>query len=140
MRTSGVTQEPIHLFDVLSKWDCFFDSRGFCHLGFNRHSSILSNFLGCDGFESLVGGKERPKMFASLGLSRNVSRIQRVWSNFNRAIRLHCDRIPVGFASVGVSSGENGLSEDACGDLEEENLNFNGGDAEKPKKSAYFDE
>ncbi|KAJ4958673.1 hypothetical protein NE237_025784 [Protea cynaroides] len=134
MGTSAI-QEPIHLFDVLFKWDSLFDSRGFLHLGSNGRSSIWSGFLRCDGFDSLVcERKERPKVVASLGLGRSVRRIQRIWSNFNRAIRLHCERIPLGFASVGLSSGENGLGENGCGVLEEENLNLNGGEAGNPKK------
>ncbi|XP_042505962.1 monogalactosyldiacylglycerol synthase, chloroplastic-like isoform X2 [Macadamia integrifolia] len=135
MRTSGLTQEPVHLFDVLSKWESFFGSKSFCNLGFNGQSSIYSN-LRFDGFETLVGEKrEKPKVVASLGLSRSTSRIQRIWRSFNRVVRLHCERIPIGFASVGgVSSGENGLGEHGCAVLDEENLNLNGVEAEKSKK------
>ncbi|KAJ4952917.1 hypothetical protein NE237_029749 [Protea cynaroides] len=135
MRASGLTQEPFHLLDILSKWDCFLDSKAFYHLGFNGQSSILSNCLPFDGFESsVVEKRERPKVVASLSLSRSASRIQGIWRNFNRAVRLHCVRIPIGFASVSASPGENGFREGECGVLDDDNLNLNGVEAEKSKK------
>ncbi|XP_010246588.1 PREDICTED: monogalactosyldiacylglycerol synthase, chloroplastic-like [Nelumbo nucifera] len=135
MRTSAVSQEPMNFVDVLYKLDCFpLDSRGFYHLGSNGYCSILSSFLRSDGFGGLAGEKKRPKVVASLGLSRGVSRVQRIWNEFNRAVRMHCERIPIGFASVGVSTGENGLREDGCGVLEEEGMNLNGVEAVNPKR------
>ncbi|XP_010268507.1 PREDICTED: probable monogalactosyldiacylglycerol synthase, chloroplastic isoform X2 [Nelumbo nucifera] len=134
MPTPAVAQEPINFFDVLCKLDCFsLDSRGFYHLGSNGYSSNLSNFLRSDGFGGLVMEK-KPKVVASLGLGGGASRVQRIWREFNKAVRLHCDRIPIGFASIGVSTGENGLREDGCGVLEEEGMNMNGVEAENPKK------
>ncbi|KAF8389256.1 hypothetical protein HHK36_025949 [Tetracentron sinense] len=134
MHSSAVTQEPLNFLDVLSKFGCFsVDSRCFYHLGSNGYSSILSSCLYFDGFGSLVAEK-KPRVVASLGVSRNAARIQSFLNQFNRAVRLQCERIPIGFASIQASSGDNGLKEDGSGVLEEEGLSLNGVEAENPKK------
>ncbi|PIA46005.1 hypothetical protein AQUCO_01600340v1 [Aquilegia coerulea] len=131
MRSSAVTQDTINLFDVLPKWDGFPFSKGLCNLDSNGYSSNLSNSLYFNGFG---GEKNRPKVFASLGLSKGTSRIYKVWNDFNRAIRFYCERIPIGFASVAVSSGDNGSKGNSVDVLEEEGLNLNGVAMGKPKK------
>ncbi|KAF8400476.1 hypothetical protein HHK36_013774 [Tetracentron sinense] len=134
MQSSAVTQEPLNFFDDLYKLGSFsFDSRCSYHLGSNGYSLILSNCLHFDGFGGFVGEK-KPKVVASLGLSRSAVRIQRIFNEFNRAIRLHCERIPIGFASVRVASGDNGQREDGSGVLREEGLSLNGVEVENPKK------
>ncbi|KAF5206004.1 Processive diacylglycerol beta-glucosyltransferase [Thalictrum thalictroides] len=134
MRSSAVSQDPINLFDVLPKWDGFpfNNSKGFFSLDSNGYSSNMSNSLYFNGFGGLVGEKNKPKVFASLGLSKGSSRLYKVWSDFNRAIRLYCERIPIGFASVAVSC-DNGSKGDSVAVLEEEG-NLNGVAVGNPKK------
>ena len=72
-----------------------------------------------------------------------------MFNDFNRALRFHCERIPIGFASLRVDSGDNngsgdiinndnnnnnGMREDGCGVLEDDRLPLNGAGGENPKK------
>ncbi|XVF89434.1 hypothetical protein PTKIN_Ptkin19aG0129900 [Pterospermum kingtungense] len=74
----------------------------------------------------------------SLGARNSVSSsFRRIVNEFNRAIRFHCDRVPIGFASVRVGSEDsNGVREDGGGGgvLDVEGLPLNGVEAETPKK------
>eukprot|EP00268_Persea_americana_P015808 TRINITY_DN1743_c1_g1_i2.p1 TRINITY_DN1743_c1_g1~~TRINITY_DN1743_c1_g1_i2.p1 ORF type:complete len:526 (+),score=89.82 TRINITY_DN1743_c1_g1_i2:414-1991(+) len=134
MQTSAVAQEPTNSFDLLSRFGCFsLDSRCLWTLSSNGSSSILSNSLFFDGFGAVVLEK-KPKVVASLRLSRSAYRAQRAWNEFNRFVRMHCERIPFGFASVGVESGENGLREDWSVGLEDDGVQLNGTKAENSKK------
>eukprot|EP00262_Sarcandra_glabra_P011039 TRINITY_DN26737_c0_g1_i1.p1 TRINITY_DN26737_c0_g1~~TRINITY_DN26737_c0_g1_i1.p1 ORF type:complete len:526 (+),score=61.70 TRINITY_DN26737_c0_g1_i1:13-1590(+) len=134
MQTSPVRQEPTNFFDVLSNFSGFFhDSRTLGHLGSNGSSSIFFNCSYIDGFGSVVREK-KPKVVASLGLSRSSSKVQGVWHELNRFIRLHCERIPIGFASVRVSSGSNQLREDGSDVVESDGMNLNGVEVESQKK------
>ncbi|KAF6149033.1 hypothetical protein GIB67_017305 [Kingdonia uniflora] len=56
-------------------------------------------------------------------------------NQFNRDIRLHCDRIPsIGFGSVSSCGDNNGVKENGNVLIGEEGLNLNGFDAKKSKK------
>ncbi|XP_055820722.1 probable monogalactosyldiacylglycerol synthase, chloroplastic [Solanum dulcamara] len=70
----------------------------------------------------------------SLNSCRNGS-IRRVILQFNREIRLHCERIPLGFASVGVYCDDsNGLRQDRDVTKDEGVVPINGVESESPKK------
>ncbi|CAI9759546.1 unnamed protein product [Fraxinus pennsylvanica] len=95
------------------------------------HSVFLSNSLYYDA-------KKRPKAVASLSLSTKGASfsIRKALNQFNKAIKFHCERIPLSFASVRVNSGENnGLRDDGNVVLEEsEGVPINGVESGIPKK------
>ncbi|KAF6137902.1 hypothetical protein GIB67_014031 [Kingdonia uniflora] len=129
MGSSAVTRDSINLFDVLPKWDCFsLNPKGFYNLGSNGCSSNPPNSLYFDR----IG---KPKLIASMGISSISLRIQSFVNQFNRDIRLHCDRIPsIGFGSVSSCGDNNGVKENGNVLIGEEGLNLNGFDAKKSKK------
>ncbi|KAK9100101.1 hypothetical protein Scep_023531 [Stephania cephalantha] len=132
MRSSAVTPEPTKFFDVLSNWESLsFNSKGFHKWGLRESACNVPDVLSFDGFGGF-GGK--PKVVASLGVSRSSFRIQRFWNEFNRAVRLHCGGIPIGFSSISVNSSDNGLKENGETVLGEEELSLNGVGRESPKK------
>lgn len=62
-------------------------------------------------------------------------------SEFNKAIKFRCERIPIGFASVRVdsennvdSNWDNGLRDEGRGVLVDDGSHLNGVGAENPKK------
>ncbi|XP_058067799.1 monogalactosyldiacylglycerol synthase, chloroplastic isoform X1 [Magnolia sinica] len=135
MHPSAVAQEPKTPFDLLSRLGCFdFDSRGLWHISSNGSSPIHLNSSYFGRFESVVFQKKQPKVVASLGLSRSASRIQRFWNEFNRFVRFHSEKIPIGFASVGSQSGENQAVEYEPGVLEDNGVHINSVGPESPKK------
>ncbi|KAH0740095.1 hypothetical protein KY290_033138 [Solanum tuberosum] len=82
----------------------------------------------------------KPKTVSLLSLSTSSrsasSRISKALFQFNKAIRFHCEKIPLGFASVGggVHCGEsNGVREEGSV-LENEGIPVNGVESEPPKK------
>lgn len=130
---SPVTQESNPVFDLGARLGRLaFDPRLF-NSNPDSYSSLKSNSVYFDSF-----GHRRRKVVASLSLSSKgsaSSSISRILSEFNRAIKFHCDRIPIGFASVRVGSSENnGLRGENGGVLEEEGLPTNGVENENPKK------
>lgn len=146
--STTVVQEPSPVFDLVSQLGRFASSSGLKRFGSDGYSSFLSNYLYFDAFGGSVSGKN-PKFAASLGLSsRSSSSIRKIVTQFNRAIRFHCERIPIGFASVRVGSGDNngpgskngggnnnnGLREVGCTVLEDNGLALNAVEAEHPKK------
>ena len=140
---STIAQEPSPVvYDLVSQLGRFAFNSRIRNLGSDGHSSFLSDFLYFD--------VKKPKVGVSLSLSsRSSTSIRRIVTQFNRAIKFHCDRIPIGFASIRVNSvdnngigdnnnggldNSNGLREDNCGVLEEDGLAFNGVVCEGPKK------
>ncbi|KAF5936357.1 hypothetical protein HYC85_027486 [Camellia sinensis] len=139
MQHSSVsTQQPGNVFSFVSKLSHFaFDSR-FDSLISDGYSSISPNYLYFDGIGGWVGEK-KPKsnqVVASLSLSsRSASSIRKLINEFNRVVKFHCEKIPIGFASIRVGSGDaNGLREDGCGVLEDEGIHLNGVESGSPKK------
>lgn len=136
-QTSTVTQESGPVFDFASQLGRFAFNTAFQSVNSNGYSSFNSNYLFFDS--SVAQTKRKVAVSLSLG-SRGTSSVKRIWSEFNRAIRFHCERIPIGFASVRVGSGDtngdnsNGLGDDGCSVLVEEGLPLNGAEAESPKK------
>ncbi|KAJ6758690.1 MONOGALACTOSYLDIACYLGLYCEROL SYNTHASE [Salix koriyanagi] len=108
------------------------------------HLCPVRNFLF---FNSPAGLKTR-KVNASSSLSSRGG-FKSVWSEFNRAIRFHSERIPTGFASVQIGSGDNngdsnigsndgnnsnGSRNDGCGVLVDDGVRLNGVEGESPKR------
>lgn len=142
---STVRQEPRVLSDLVSQLGHLALNSNSRTLNSEGYSSFLSNYLYFDGS---IGFK-RPKLSSSLSLSTrgSASSIRRLLSDFNKAVRFHCERIPIGFASVRVDSGngngdssinngdnDNGLRDDACGVLVDDGVHVNGVEADTPKK------
>lgn len=145
---STVTNDSTSVYDFVSRLGSFYFSSNTQKFGTDGCASFLSNFLYFDGFGSSFTGK-KPKVGASLNLSsRGSSSIRRIVTEFNRAIRFHCERIPIGFASVRVGSGDdngsrdnngagdnnNGIREGGCSVLEDNGLALNNVGRENPKK------
>ena len=135
MQPSGVTQEAGGVLDFESKLGTVALDSKFHLLNSDGYVSFPSNFFYFDRFGGVVGEKG-PKVVASLSWSnRGVSKVRRIFSEFNTAVRFHCEKIPIGFASFGVNAGENsGLRGDGNGVLEDEGLVLNAVEAESPKK------
>ncbi|XP_015884255.3 monogalactosyldiacylglycerol synthase, chloroplastic isoform X2 [Ziziphus jujuba] len=145
---STVTYDSSTVYDFVSQLGSFPFISSLRSFGSDGYASSTSNFLFFDGF----GGsftKTKSKVGASLKLScRGGSTFRRIVSEFNRAIRFHCEKIPIGFASVRIGNGDddgsrdnngagnnnNGLREDGCGVLEDNGLPLNGVETENPKK------
>ncbi|KAL4650684.1 hypothetical protein ACB092_01G106000 [Castanea dentata] len=132
---SSVTQETSPVFDFASQLGRFSFSSTKLHNSDGCSSSLLSNFVHFDSLACTTASKKR-NVRASLSLGgRGGSGIRRILSDFNRAIKFHCERIPIGFASVRVGSVDNnGIREDGCGVLEDDGLALNGVATETPKK------
>lgn len=135
MQPSSVSQEPKNAFSFLSKLSDFAIDAKFTYLNSNGYCPILPNFLYFDGVGGLVGDKKL-KVVASLSSSnKGASSITKFFTQFNRAIRFHCEKIPIGFASVRAGSEDpNGVRDDGFGVMEEEGLPLNGVESKYPKK------
>lgn len=116
-----ITQESTPTFDFVAQLGHFAFNTTFQSISSNGNSSSFqSNYLF---FDTPIGQKKRSKVAAAASLSLGSRGIRTIWSEFNKAIRFHCERIPIGFASVRVGSGDsngsngNGLRDDGCGVL-----------------------
>lgn len=91
--------------------------------------------------------QRKSKFAASLALNakgRGVSNLKSFLADFNSAIRFHCERIPLGFASLRYGSGgdngnggnndNSGVREDGCGVVEDDALEKKDVAADNPKK------
>ncbi|KAK7321548.1 hypothetical protein VNO77_32308 [Canavalia gladiata] len=134
----SVSRESGFVLDLASQIGRFtFDSSNF---GSDACSSVLSNFLY---FNGRVGGTKRS---VSLSLKVGGGRFKNILNEFNRAIRFHCERIPIGFASLRFGDGggngdgnrdgeRNGGRGDGCGvAVENERLPLSDAEGEKQKK------
>ncbi|XP_073032604.1 probable monogalactosyldiacylglycerol synthase, chloroplastic [Primulina eburnea] len=129
MQSSTLTQEPTNPFGFVSQLGSFvFDHS---RLNPNGNPLFLSSYLYFDS-------EQKPKAVASLSLSTRGASfgIRRALNDFNRVIKFHCQRIPLGFASVGLdSAGNNGFKDDGNGVLEKsEEGSFNNVVSNSPKK------
>lgn len=128
---STVTSEPFTLPDIVPKLGHFAPNSTFQSHTSNGYSPCLSSNL----YFGSLGSQNRFKLVNSLSLNKGVSHLRQIFNDFNRAIRLHCDRIPIGFASIGTNSGEsNGLSDNGGGVLEDVKVPINGVGSESPKR------
>ncbi|KAK6116972.1 hypothetical protein DH2020_049347 [Rehmannia glutinosa] len=95
------------------------------------HSIFVSNHL-------YFNANKQPEAVTSLSLSMNgpAFKVWKVVNEFNRAIGFYCERIPLGFASIGIDSEENnGFKDDENGALEESGGDTtNGVRSNAPKK------
>ncbi|XP_050216516.1 monogalactosyldiacylglycerol synthase, chloroplastic [Mercurialis annua] len=138
---STVTQESGPTFDFVGQFGRFAFNTAFQSVNSNGYSSFKSNYLF---FESPVVGQTKRKVakFASLSLGTGGSfSVRNIWTEFNSFVRFHCDRIPIGFASVQVGPGDvnvdsssNGLISDGGDGLIDGDLSLNGTVAKSPKK------
>ncbi|XP_031373551.1 probable monogalactosyldiacylglycerol synthase, chloroplastic isoform X2 [Punica granatum] len=135
--SSALYQEPTNLLDFATQLGNFALNSKLRTAASEGPSSLFSSFSFLDDVS--VAAK-RPGFYASLSLSSRgrSSSFRGFLNEFNRFIRLHCERIPIGFASVQVNSGEgngdgNVLKEDTCGVLVDNGANENGlgGDCRK---------
>ncbi|EYU22020.1 hypothetical protein ABFS82_01G037000 [Erythranthe guttata] len=130
MQPSTVGQEPANPFGFVSQFGSFvFNSS---RLNPDVLSTCLSNCLYFDA-------KKKPMVVsASLSLSTKGAafNIRSAINQFNTAIRFHCERIPLGFASVRVDSEEsNGSKDDVNGVLDDsEGVPTNAGASNSPKR------
>ncbi|KAJ4834335.1 hypothetical protein Tsubulata_037533, partial [Turnera subulata] len=142
------TRESGAVLDFVAQLGRFALNTTFQGVNSNGYSSSRSNYL----FFDAQAGQRKRKVAASLSLGgRGSSGIRTLWNEFNKAVRFHCERIPIGFASLRVGSGDgdgngnggangdgnngaSGLREDGCGVLAEEGLPLNGAPAEGPKR------
>lgn len=137
--SSSVTLETNNAVNFLSKLSNFaFDSNSNC-LSLDGYSSIVSNFVQYDrqvGYFWAGGRRKSSKVVASLSSgSRGGSSINNFFNEFNKFVRFHCDRIPLGFASIKLSSGNIcGLGEGNGGVLEDETLPLSGFESNGKKK------
>ncbi|KAL8263994.1 hypothetical protein R6Q59_022124 [Mikania micrantha] len=136
--SSSVTLETSNAFNFLSQLSKFaFDSNA-NRLSLDGYSSILSNVHSDRKFVDLWAGGSRksPKIVGSLSSGgRGGSGISKFYNEFNKFIRSHCDRIPLGFASVKVNSGSNcTFGEENGGVLEDDALPLSGCDSNGKKK------
>ncbi|KAK7311037.1 hypothetical protein RJT34_08908 [Clitoria ternatea] len=137
-----VTQESPFSLDFVSQFGRFtFDSSYRDPTTTDACSSLLSNF-------SLFNGGAGAKRSVSLSLKVGGGggfRFRKILNEFNKAVRFHCERIPIGFASLRVGDGDgsdngngscdgNGVIEDECDGVEGEGLGLSGGNGESPKK------
>ncbi|XP_057799331.1 probable monogalactosyldiacylglycerol synthase, chloroplastic [Salvia miltiorrhiza] len=118
MQPSTVNKESANPFGFVSQLgNLVLDSS---RLNPDGHATCLSNYLYFDE------RKKKPGAVASLALSSKGAafNIRRAMNQLNSAIRFHCERIPLSFASVHVDAGEsNGCGDDGNGVLEESERN-----------------
>ncbi|RZB58085.1 putative monogalactosyldiacylglycerol synthase, chloroplastic isoform B [Glycine soja] len=138
---NGVSQESGVLLDLASHVNRFaFDS---FRSDYNNSNTLLSNF---SQFNNTRTGEAAVKRSVSLGLKVGGAsvRFRNILNDFNRAVRFHCEKIPIGFASLRVGDGDgdgngadgngNGVRVDECSGVENEGFRGNGVEGEKPKK------
>lgn len=136
--SSSVTLETNNAVKILSKLSHFaFDSNSNC-LSLDGYSSILSNFVQCERKvgDFWAGGRRKSlKVVGSLSSgTRGASSINKFFNEFNKFVRFHCEKIPLGFASVKLSSGNISGLEDNGGVLEDETLPLSGFESNGKKK------
>ncbi|XP_059292296.1 probable monogalactosyldiacylglycerol synthase, chloroplastic isoform X2 [Lycium ferocissimum] len=139
MQHTSVTQEPNNPFGFVSQTGSFvFNgvSNSKSNFTVDAYSTLLSNYLYFDSKNCKNKPKVAPLLSLSISSRSASSSISRALFQFNKAIRFHCEKIPLGFASVGVGvhCGEsNGVREEGSL-LENEGIPNNGVESEPPKK------
>ncbi|KAL5850151.1 hypothetical protein ACOSQ4_008164 [Xanthoceras sorbifolium] len=137
---STVTRETTPVIDFVTQFGRFALNSRFFNANSDGCASFKSNYLYFDSSRSSIGQRKKSRAAVaslSLGSKGSVSSsISRIVSEFNRVIKFHCERIPIGFASlrVGSSDDSNGLRDENGGILEGEGAPLNGVESEHPKK------
>lgn len=128
---STVTSEPSNVLDLVPKLGYFALNSSLQGNSSNGCSSFSSNYLDFGG----LGTQNRFKFVNSLSFGKGGSNLRKILTDFNKAVRLHCDRIPLGFSSIGLNSGEiNGVNDNGHGVLEDVRMPSNGVEPENPKR------
>nr|GMD90913.1 probable monogalactosyldiacylglycerol synthase, chloroplastic [Ipomoea batatas] len=137
MRVSSVPQEPTIQMGIASKVGSFVFDYSHKSISSNFASGNLSfNYLYCDdlGRRGCVSQQKRRVLCLSTKGSASA-RVGRLLNLFNRAIGFHCEKIPLGFASIQSGSAEsNGFAGDGNGVLEDEGIPIAGAEGGAPKK------
>ncbi|GAA0165531.1 glycosyltransferase [Lithospermum erythrorhizon] len=132
MKASSVSsQEPFNPFGLASKFGSFvLDNAS------NKANSYCQNNIQLYFDSKYSINKANVLPFLSLTSPRGGSwKNLEVFNQFNKFIRLHCEKIPLGFASLRVDSREsNGLRGDENNLLEGEGLSVHGARSDTPKK------
>ncbi|XP_022750351.1 monogalactosyldiacylglycerol synthase 1, chloroplastic-like isoform X3 [Durio zibethinus] len=136
---SAATQELGPAFDLGTHLGHLAFTKSFYCSKSDGFYSFKPNHMYFSEFRGSVSQKRRRVIAAaslSLGARNSVSSsVRRIVNEFNRAIKFHCDRIPIGFGSVRVGSEDsNGVREDGGSVLDVEGLPLNGIETESPKK------
>ncbi|GMH11759.1 hypothetical protein Nepgr_013600 [Nepenthes gracilis] len=132
--SSTVTSESTILLEPVSKLGNIAFNSSFQIYSSSGYSLFSSSYLSFHGFACLAS-QNRFRFVSSLRLSKGGRSLRRILDDFNRAIRFHCHKIPLEFASVGAQSGENhGLGDDGHVALEEERMPISGIRQEGPKR------
>ncbi|PPD87164.1 hypothetical protein GOBAR_DD15869 [Gossypium barbadense] len=137
---STVTQESgPAAFDLVTQLGHLAFNKSFRSSNTDGFCSFKPNHVYFSGFRDSISQKKRRVAAAaslSLGARNSVSSsVRRILNDFNRAIKFHCDRIPIGFASIRVGPEDNnGVRDGGGGVLEVEGLPLNGVETETPKK------
>ncbi|EHA8592105.1 putative monogalactosyldiacylglycerol synthase, chloroplastic [Cocos nucifera] len=119
MPPSSITQEPLILLDLLFHLQCLSSDpkSPLCPFIPTRSSPILPNSSRIDGFVCSPSTLRRNYGAAtSCGLTRSSVKFHGLWTEFNRFIRIHCDRPPLGFASIGFGVPANDTAESPLGE------------------------
>lgn len=127
----SVSQEPKN--GILSKLSDFaVDGSKFTYFNPNGCSPILPSFLYFDGVGGFVGDNKSKNVAWLSCSSKSGSVFRKFIAQFNSVVRFHCERIPIGFASIRQDSS--GLRDEGFGVVEEEGVPLNGVEFKNPKK------
>ncbi|CAL9197045.1 unnamed protein product [Musa hybrid cultivar] len=138
MPPSSISQEPSSLLDFqcLLPLDSFLGRISFFPTSSSSSSSVPFGLPLCSAPPSRRN--RRPAALASLsgGAPLSSSRLHRLWGEFNRFLRLHCERrVPIGFGSIGVSNDEIRLDGEGPAVVEDDGVPVNGvAEYERAKK------
>uniref|UniRef100_A0A1D1YP25 monogalactosyldiacylglycerol synthase n=1 Tax=Anthurium amnicola TaxID=1678845 RepID=A0A1D1YP25_9ARAE len=137
MASSSVVQEPVALYSsFISRLHCSLsDPRGFLPSLANGSSPFPPNSIHIGGFASPLARRRRgARPAASARLACGGSRAGALWAELNRFVRFHCGRLPVGFASIGVSDeGATGVV-DGPGVVEDDGEHVGAAELDRPKR------
>lgn len=140
--SSATSIETNNALNLLSKVSNFTLDSSSNRLSLDGYSSIVSNFVQTDrkivDLWGVGGRRKSSKIVGSLSSgSRSGSSVNRFFNEFNKFIRFHCDRIPLGFASVAsvkTNSGSSGLGDGNGGVLEGDSQSLSGFESNGKKK------
>ncbi|XP_068652289.1 probable monogalactosyldiacylglycerol synthase, chloroplastic isoform X1 [Aristolochia californica] len=124
MQPSSVSQEPNYVTDVLAN---------FGSLAPHGSYSISLSSASVDRL-SAIFYQHKPKFAVHLRLGQGGYGIRTLWNDWNKFVRLHCDRIPLGFLSLGVHAGKKSSREEGPNVFEDDGSHLNDVEVECPKK------
>lgn len=143
-----VTKEPNAVLELGSRIGRFtLDTSSFLNLTSEACSpaSLLSNYLYFNNLTRVASSSKRT-VSLSLNNSGGGYKFRNILHDFNRAVRVHCERMPIGFASLRVGDGGDGgggVGEGEGNDVggngngvgvEDEGLGLKSGEGKKAKK------